>query len=142
MTRFVRLGAVSLSLVALVACGGSSDDAGSEGTGSGSASQPDDMGAGAPAGSSTFAIKATEALVFEPASLSAKVGEKVEGTLTQVGSVPHNIEFQDFGVKPEDTMVLKDGESKSFSFTPDKAGDFTYVCTIHPSTMKGTLTVS
>ncbi len=139
MTRTVRLGAVSISLLALAACGGSSDD-GSSGTGS--ASQPQATTGGGAAGGSTIAIKATEALAFDPTSVTAKVGEKVEGTLTQVGSIPHNIEFKDFGVKPEDTMVLKDGESKTFSFTPDKAGDFTYICTIHPATMKGTLTVS
>ena len=139
MTRALRLGAAALSLVALVACG---DDDAPPGSASGTGSAPTDAASAPAASGDAVEIKATDKLVFDPATLTATVGTEFTGRIVQVGSVPHNIEFKDFDVKGEDTMVTKDGQSKEFSFTPDKAGSFEYVCTIHPSTMKGKLTVS
>ena len=139
MNRVLRLAAVTASIVSLAACGG--DGATDETSGSASepvAETPGDSGAGG----GDVEIKATQKLTFDPATLTATVGTAFNGKLVQVGSIPHNIELDEFDVKGGDTMVTKDGESKSFSFTPDKAGTFTYVCTIHPATMKGTLTVS
>ena len=62
--------------------------------------------------------------------------------IVQVGAAPHNIVFKDFGIDADDTMVSKDGDSKHFVIQPQKAGRFEYVCTIHPATMKGTLTIT
>jgi len=70
------------------------------------------------------------------------VGKEFKGRLIQRGAVPHNIEIKEFGVKPDDTTTTEDGEKKEFSFTPTKAGTFTFICTFHPAQMKGTLTVS
>ncbi|HVE97576.1 MAG TPA: cupredoxin domain-containing protein [Mycobacteriales bacterium] len=140
MTRALRLGAAALTLVAMTACGGDdADDAGTD-----SASQPGSSAtSGAPAADGdVIEVKATQQLKFDPATLTATVGSPFNGKIVQVGSIPHNIEIKEFGVKPGDTMTTKDGEAKAFSFTPDKAGKFEYVCTIHPAQMKGTLTVS
>lgn len=87
-------------------------------------------------------IQGTAALKFVPDRLAAKRGELFKGRLVQVGAVPHNIEIKDFGVKASDTMTTKDGEAKPFSFTPDKTGEFDFVCTIHPGQMTGKVTVS
>ena len=128
MRKFLVLSSTPLLLLA--ACG---DDS----TGSPSSSVPSTTGAGG-----AVEIKGTAALKFDPDRLTAKRGELFSGRFVQVGAVPHNIEFADFGVKASDTMTTKDGESKTFSFTPDKTGEFSYVCTIHPGQMTGKITVS
>lgn len=136
MNPALLLGAAALALTGLVACGGDDD------TGSPSASDATGPAADAPTGGEAVEIKATDKLAFDPTTLTATVGTPFTGRLVQVGPIPHDLQLKEFGIKPEDTRVMKDGESKEFTFTPDKAGKFEFICTIHPATMKGTLTVS
>ncbi len=136
MTRSVRLAAIALSVATAASLTGCGDDA------------KDTDTSGTPATSAPAAtgdvveIKATEALKFDPTTISAKVGEAFHGLLVGVGSIPHNIEIKDLGVKGADTLVSKDGESKEFTFTATKAGTYDFLCSIHPAQMTGTVTVS
>lgn len=95
----------------------------------------------APAGG-VVEVQGTAALKFLPDKLFATKGEPFKGRFVQVGAIPHNLEIKDFGVKAEDTTTTKASESKEFSFTPDKSGEFAFVCTIHAGQMTGKLTVT
>lgn len=72
-------------------------------------------------------------LAYLPASITIKVGEPV--TWTNSDSMTHTVtgdngEFDSGNLDP----------GKTFSFTFQTAGTFTYICTIHPN-MKGTVIV-
>ena len=101
------------------ACGG--DDGPEDGGG----------GSGAPAGPPADATVKLEPTTFDPAEVSIKVGETVRWDWA--GGVQHNV-------------VFEEGQSKlqtkgSYSRTFEEAGTFDYVCEVHPTTMKGTVTV-
>ena len=70
---------------------------------------------------------------FNPAATTVKVGQKV--TWTNEDSATHNVVADDGSFKSGD---LNQGDT--FSFTPKKAGTYSYVCTFHAQ-MKATLTV-
>ncbi len=72
---------------------------------------------------------------FIPAALEIAVGTTV--TWTNVGGVPHTAtgENEEF-----DTGVLSNGERASYTF--EEAGEFPYVCRLHPRSMKATVIVS
>lgn len=70
---------------------------------------------------------------FSPATLTVKVGDSV--TWTNQDSVGHTATADDNSF---DTGVIENGQSKSVAF--NKAGTYTYHCTIHPS-MHGTIIV-
>ena len=71
---------------------------------------------------------------FDPAGLTAKVGQEV--TWTNTGSAAHTVTFDAGGV---DSGSLSAGST--FKHTFDTAGTFTYHCSIH-SSMQATVTVS
>ena len=70
--------------------------------------------------------------VFKPKSASVGVGDTV--TWRFEGQSAHNVSFDD----DEASDLMKDGE---YERTFDEAGDFDYVCTVHPG-MTGSVTVS
>jgi plastocyanin len=72
---------------------------------------------------------------FSPASLDAKVGDKV--TWTNGDDVAHTVTFDDAANGGSGSL----NNGNSFEMTFDKAGTYAYHCKIHPS-MKGTVTVS
>lgn len=70
----------------------------------------------------------TKDFTFSPASITIKVGTTV--TWTNEDSVPHQI-----ADKPNGDM-FKSGQlsqGQSYSFTFDKAGEYDYLCLIHPN---------
>ena len=71
---------------------------------------------------------------FDPASLTAKVGQEI--TWTNQGNAAHTVTFDTGGV---DSGSLSAGAT--FKHTFDAAGTFTYHCKFH-SSMQGTVTVS
>ena len=143
MTRTVRLAAAALSLALLVACGDDGDSSGSPSSSEpgGTAASTTSSAEPAPAGG-VVEVLATANLKFVPNELTATVGTEFKGSLVQQGAIPHNIEIKDLGVDDADTTTTKDGDRRDFSFTPTKAGRFTFVCTIHAAQMTGTVTVS
>jgi plastocyanin len=71
---------------------------------------------------------------FSPASVTVKVGDTV--TWTNKDSVPHNVTAAD-GSFNSGSLA----QGASFSFTFQKAGTYTYRCTIHPSMAPATVIV-
>jgi len=63
---------------------------------------------------------------FAPGNLQIPVGGTV--TWTNYDDVPHTATAKDGSW---DTGILNKGDTKTLSF--DKAGDYTYYCTVHPS---------
>ncbi len=112
-----------VAATALAGCGGGgSSDAGSTG-----GSTPT---GGAVAGDA-ISIKD---FLYAPMVLKAKVGQDI--TVTNEDRAPHTITADD---KSFDSGDLQQG--KVFTFKVDKAGTYTYICSIHQY-MKGTLEVS
>jgi plastocyanin len=119
------LGLVMLS----AACGGDDDDP--------------------PAPAATATVAATPAPVvlnvttldnsFNPATASARAGQKVTVNVKNDGQRPHTFTID--GVV--DSGRLNAGESKTVEFTPSTAGSLAFYCTIHTAAvMSGTLNVS
>jgi len=70
---------------------------------------------------------------LNPADVTVKTGDPV--TFTNNSKTNHHIKF-DNGPDCGFTLI-----SKSASVTFDAPGAYSYVCTIHPTFMKGTVTV-
>ena len=138
---------VWLLAIAAVGCGGSStvtsgnttgssssggmmygNTAGTTGTMMGSSTSVSMMGGGSPGSMTGGARVVLKNLAFNPASVTVAVGTTV--TWENQDGMSHNGSF-----KSPDL-----GSGKTFSFTFEKAGTYTYSCHIHPS-MKGTVVV-
>jgi plastocyanin len=113
----IRLLLPALACVAVAGCGGS--DSGSS------------SAAPAPDGPVTIDMKNIQ---FAPKAQSVKAGQKV--TWLNQDSVDHDVKA-DSGADFKSDQFGKGGK---FAFTPQKAGEITYECTLHPG-MTGTLKV-
>jgi plastocyanin len=82
-------------------------------------------------GGETISMEGTHSL--NPADVTVSVGDPV--TYTNNSKTNHHIKFSN-GPDCGFTLI---GKSVSVSF--DEAGAYSYVCTIHPTFMKGTVTV-
>lgn len=141
-TKTARALALGATLTVLIAgCGsGSSSDSSSS-----AAAPPAAADAGAQGGGSGGASAVKSGMVkiiykdfaIDPANLTVKVGTKVEWI--NKDSTLHNVTF-----KPGDPAEFK---SKDFNkggtatFTFDKPGTYKYLCTFHPGSMNGVITV-
>jgi plastocyanin len=112
----------SLGLLLLVAAGACS----SSSTKSGATTTP--------AGSTSAAITASDALKFSPSTVTVSVGQTV--TWTNGGSINHTVTF-DSG--PAFSQSLNTGATVTRTFTA--AGTFAYHCSIHGQSMHGTIIV-
>ena len=108
--------AAVVSLLVLSACGGDSDD--------GSAAAQDD----GPPPAATVALRP---VTFEPAKVTVQAGETVQWKWG--GGVQHDVEGEGFKSKVQ--------SKGTFSHTFDEPGTYDFVCNVHPTTMKGTVTV-
>jgi plastocyanin len=78
---------------------------------------------------------------FSPSAITLKKGQPAEITFKNTGAFPHNLSIADLNVK---TKTIQPGEQDTVQFTPDKTGQFAFICTVpgHADKgMKGTLTV-
>lgn len=78
---------------------------------------------------------------YEPATISAKVGQTVTVTYTNTGKYPHDFVIDELSVK---SQVIKAGETEMFSFVPSKEGTFAFYCSLpnhREKGMSGVLTV-
>ena len=125
--RLPRLAALllvaSLSL-GFAACGGGGDGDDGDDPAPGAIGNADD---GKPAAASVD-LKPT---TFEPAKVTVKVGESVRWKWS--GGVQHNVVGEDFKSKLQ--------SKGQFAHPFDTAGTSDYKCEVHPTTMKGTVTV-
>jgi plastocyanin len=132
---------LTLGLAGLAACG--DDDDSSSDTAPPATEAAGDAGATtAPAGTEPAGTEAAAGgdriviadFAFDPAELEVAAGTEV--TWENVDGVPHRIAADDDSFNSED---LNAGDT--FSFTFDAAGEFPYICAIHPS-MAGTIVVT
>jgi len=159
--RTTSLGlALALALL-LAGCGGGSDTS-SSGTGHAAANPAGSPGDPAKA-SRTIAVSATNALRFDPGSLSGRAGETVTFKVTNNATVVHEFVLGDKKAQDEhgkmmkgmtggtsmqddgNAIEVKPGESKELTWTFAKAGAFQYACHVtghYESGMVGQLTVS
>jgi plastocyanin len=125
MTRLtsVLLACTALALVA-AGCGGGNKSSSGAST---STSTPSSSSSG------EVVIK-MQNIQFDPKAVTVKVGQKVKWV--NEDSVAHDVTSQSGETIKSPTF----GHGGSFEFTPNKAGEIKYVCTLHPG-MDATLTV-
>lgn len=78
---------------------------------------------------------------FSPSAITLKKGQPAQITFRNGGAYPHNLTIASLNIK---TKTIQPGEQDTIQFTPEKAGQFSFVCTVpgHADKgMKGTLTV-
>lgn len=83
-------------------------------------------------GNSAAGAVSVEDFAFDPESTSVAVGDEVTWTVAD-GASDHTVKFDD---EESDTLAAGDTYSRTF----DEAGEFEYICGIHPQ-MTGTVTV-
>jgi len=82
---------------------------------------------------------------FQPTDLTVHVGDTVTWTVTKAITDPHSVTSgtpggTDSG-KVFDSGIVLQNNGDSFPFTFTTAGTFPFYCQVHPTTMKGTITV-
>ena len=83
---------------------------------------------------------ANQGMTFNPKNLTVNKGERVRITFNNTGGT-HDFRVEGYDVGTE---VISGGESETFEFVADEAGDFEFYCSVgnHRALgMKGTLTV-
>jgi plastocyanin/mono/diheme cytochrome c family protein len=82
---------------------------------------------------------------FDPTTLEAKTDTPFTLDFdNQDGTAPHNVVIQDSSgtlVQMGDTKFFTGPAEKKYAVPALKAGTYNFLCQVHPSTMKGTLTV-
>lgn len=88
----------------------------------------------------TIQVAAVESLRFDPDTIEeAPAGEAFCIEFTNNDTVDHDIAIDEIGFDGEN---IGPGESITYLIPAMEPGDYTFYCTIHPTTMSGDLTVS
>jgi plastocyanin len=137
------MAAFTVLAFAAAACGGGGEDGGSSGGGSKtSPTQP--AGGAAPSRELTIVGKNT---LFDKNELVAKAGEITITFDNQDGGVPHDFaifESEDAanaGEEPIASTEIENGPVTQTLKVTLEPGEYYYRCTVHPTTMTGTLKV-
>ena len=85
---------------------------------------PDD-GPGMITGAETVEVRAGE-FEFSPAELAVVVGEPVNIELRNEGNLLHDVTIDELGLR----VVAQPGETRVAGFVPDRAGTFTFYCSV------------
>ncbi len=131
-----RTAAMTMALAAMLlaaACGG--------GTKSETRATPTAGGGAAPAGA--IVITATDNK-FDKTELTVRANQPVTLTLQNQGQAIHNwhvLNVKDKDGKDITTNLLPAGQSQTITFTIAQTGTFDYQCDVHPTEMRGKLTV-
>lgn len=72
---------------------------------------------------------------FEPATVTVATGDRV--VWTHAGNRPHDVTADNGAFSSPRRMA----NGQSFTYTATAPGTYTYLCTVHPAMMKGTLVV-
>ena len=97
--------------------------------------------AATPAGVS-LNVAGSDSFKYEPATLTAKLGQAVTVNLQNKGNLDHSFVIDELGVKLE---TVKAGTTQPVTFTPTTAGTYTFYCDVpgHKAAgMTGTFTVT
>jgi plastocyanin len=76
---------------------------------------------------------------FDPGEVSVPAGATVRLTFINDATVPHNLTFDD-PINAATAVTVQPGAEETIEFTAPGAGEYTFVCTLHPG-MEGTLVV-
>lgn len=142
--RLTHVSCLVVILFAVSACGGSASPASPDGAPA-SPNQnpaPSTSASGAPSAGSVELTLGTDTgteLKFDPATLTAGAGAHVRVTFENRASVPHNLTFQ-APIDVATSTTVAPGTSETVEFTAPAAGQYTFVCTLHPG-MAGTLDI-
>lgn len=93
--------------------------------------------------SSTITLTATDNK-FDKTALTVPANQQVTLDFENKGAAVHNfhvLQVKDTAGKDVDTTLIPGGQSKTITFTLDKAGSYAYRCDVHPTEMQGTLFV-
>ena len=127
--------AIGLAIVLLAATGCSSYGS------SGSSTTPKTTTPTTTTSSSSAAIQVTAVnYAFVPATLTAKIGQKVTITVNNTGTVEHNFSISSLQVN----LDIAKGATETVTFTPTQAASVQFFCEYHKDSnnMVGTLNVS
>jgi len=143
--RLTYLGVLVAALLAISACGGATTPTSTPAVAPPSSSQePAASGSasGEPSGETVEITVGTDTgaeLKFDPAELTVKAGADVRVTFENRASVPHNLTFQ-APINVATSTVVAPGTSETVQFKAPAAGEYPFVCTLHPG-MGGKLVV-
>lgn len=135
MNRAILAVASASALVALAGCGSHSSASISTSAppASTAAAAPKATG---PVQSGSVAIR-YDGIAIKPTNITVRVGSKV--TWTNYDDTPHNVTTQGSGPA---TFTSNDfGKNGTYSATVNQPGVIHYLCTIHPASMAGVVTV-
>jgi plastocyanin len=133
-TRTILLGAGTLVVLVLSACGNGPPTGQATGSGGGSGGGGGAAVQAVQGGPGVTTVKETDELKFFPSAASVKVGDIVEWM--NGGSTAHNVTFDAGAASP----TMNGGDTFFAKFT--KPGTYHYVCTFHAPGMAGTITVT
>jgi plastocyanin len=106
--------------------------------GCGSPSKPTTASSGPAQAPATGAVVrvAYKGILINPADVTVRLGQKLKWTNEDM--TPHNV-ISTGGASMIKSPDLKTGQT--FELTPSRVGVIKYVCTFHPASMVGTITV-
>ena len=142
--RLTYLGVLVAALFAISACGGATTPASTPAAPPNSSQEPTASGptSGEPSGETVEITVSTDTgadLKFDPAELTVQAGADVRVTFENRASVPHNLTFQT-PINVATSTVVAPGTSETVEFKAPAAGEYSFVCTLHPG-MGGKLIV-
>ncbi len=126
----VRRGTPWMAMALFFAVAGCGGDSGTNGGGGGS-------GGGGGGGTTPVMTNSVSVVDFAFAPPNIQVTGGATVTWTWTGSVGHNVTFASSSITSRATQTTGTHQA----VMPTAAGVYTYQCTIHPSTMQGSVTV-
>ncbi len=118
---------------------GPADQVGGGGGGPSETAAPTDGGGSGEVVEITVGTDEGTELLFDPLEVSVPAGATVRLTFVNESTVPHNLTFGD-PINAATATIVDPGAEETIEFTAPEAGDYTFVCTLHPG-MEGTLVV-
>ena len=142
--RSTYLGVLVAVLLAISACGGGASPVSTPAPPPSPSPSTTDSGTPSrtPSGETVEITVGTDTgaeLKFDPANLTVQAGADVRVTFENRASLPHNLTFQ-APINVATSTVVAPGTSGTVQFQAPPAGEYTFVCTIHPG-MGGKLIV-
>ena len=142
--RSTYLGVLVAVLLAISACGGGASPVSTPAPPPSPSPSTTDLGTPSrtPSGETVEITVGTDTgaeLKFDPANLTVQAGADVRVTFENRASLPHNLTFQ-APINAATSTVVAPGTSETVQFKAPAAGEYPFVCTLHPG-MGGKLMV-